>query len=546
MLGVEVVVDGESADLEAVSNVLDGFAERERSECIKAANNVLFAGPIEACDGCTEFSLDLVDQAVQRTLQARGSEPSDHRVVPAKGKVTVREFSSRDDLASKGERQWLHSVDELLHDGQTSSSATPPNAVTCHAFTTGRGYDHVSPRSAAPAGCFGLTLTMRRSLLSMLVLAIAIGSMHLTAGSQQSASDARAEREQVREEKAAAARELDTARADDEAVYAALTAITSSVNAYQAEIDEAERQLAEAQTQVADAETAIADAELAEVALLDELAALAVAGYVSGGDQPSALFESDNISLAIRQDSLLDQANGDTTDLLEQLRVVQEDRDLAAIDAASALADAEALEIELAAVLVVIEDEQAVQAALKLELESRVADWESKVADLAAADAELTQEIRDLEAAAAAASGGGGSTAPAPGSSSVSGFQWPVNGSVTSGYGYRVHPIYGTRRLHQGLDISGGSGTPIAAAKGGTVLSAGWRGGYGNAVVISHGDGVTTLYAHQSSMNVTSGQQVSRGDIIGWVGSTGASTGPHLHFEVRINGSAVDPRPYLP
>jgi len=393
---------------------------------------------------------------------------------------------------------------------------------------------------------------MRRTFLSMLVLAVAVGSMHLSAGSQQSASDARAEREQVREEQAAAAKELDAARADDEAVYAALTAITSSVNAYQAEIDEAERQLAGAKIQVDDAQLAIIEAEVAETALLDELAALAVAGYVSGGDQSSALFESDNISQAIRQDSLLEQANGDTSDLLEQLRVVQEDGDLAATDAATALADAELLEVELAEVLVVLEDEQAVQAALKLELESRVNDWESKVADLAAADAQLTQDIRDLEAAAAAAAAAnnsnnsGGSSAPAPGSSSVSGFQWPVNGSVTSGFGYRVHPIYGTRRLHQGLDISGGSGTPIAAAKSGTVLSAGWRGGYGNAVVISHGDGVTTLYAHQSSMNVSSGAQVNRGDIIGWVGSTGASTGPHLHFEVRINGSAVDPRPYLP
>lgn len=370
--------------------------------------------------------------------------------------------------------------------------------------------------------------------------------MQLSAGSQQSVGDARAEREQVREEKAAAARELDAARADDEAVFAALTAITSSVNAYQAEIDEAERQLDEARLQVAAAEEAIVAADQAEAELLDELAALAVAGYVSGGDQPSALFESENISQAIRQESLLDQANGDTTDLLEQLRVVQEDRDLSAVAAAEALEEAQLLEAELAADLVILEQEQAVQAELKLELERRVADWESKVADLAAADAELTEFIRAQEAAAAAAAGNSGSTAPAPGSPSVSGFQWPVNGSVTSGFGYRIHPIYGTRRLHQGLDISGGSGTPIAAAKGGTVISAGWRGGYGNAVVISHGGGITTLYAHQSSMNVSNGQEVSRGDIIGWVGSTGASTGPHLHFEVRVNGSAVDPRPYLP
>ena len=386
---------------------------------------------------------------------------------------------------------------------------------------------------------------MRRLLLSFAVLAALIGSMQLPAATQQSASGARAERDQVREEKADAARELDAAQADDEAVYAALVAITSSVNAYQSEIDEAERQLAEAEAQVAAAELAISEAETAEAALLDKLASLAVAGYVNGGDQPSVLFESADISQAIRQNSLLDQANGDTADLLEQLRVVQEDRDLAASDAADALEEAAVLEAALAEDLLLIEAEQAVQRELKAELERRVADWQGKVDELAAADAELTKFIREQEAAAAAAAGGG-STAPAPGSSSVSGFQWPVNGGVSSGFGYRVHPIYGTRRLHAGLDISGGSGTPIAAAKSGTVLSAGWRGGYGNAVVISHGGGITTLYAQQSRMNVSSGQQVGRGDIVGWVGSTGASTGPHLHFEVRVNGSAVNPRPYLP
>ena len=386
---------------------------------------------------------------------------------------------------------------------------------------------------------------MRRLLLSFAVLAALIGSMQLPAATQQSASGARAERDQVREEKADAARELDAAQADDEAVYAALVAITSSVNAYQSEIDEAERQLAEAEAQVAAAELAISEAETAEAALLDKLASLAVAGYVNGGDQPSVLFESADISQAIRQNSLLDQANGDTADLLEQLRVVQEDRDLAASDAADALEEAAVLEAALAEDLLLIEAEQAVQRELKAELERRVADWQGKVDELAAADAELTKFIREQEAAAAAAAGGG-STAPAPGSSSVSGFQWPVNGGVSSGFGYRVHPIYGTRRLHAGLDISGGSGTPIAAGKSGTVLSAGWRGGYGNAVVISHGGGITTLYAHQSRMNVSSGQQVGRGDIVGWVGSTGASTGPHLHFEVRVNGSAVNPRPYLP
>jgi murein DD-endopeptidase MepM/ murein hydrolase activator NlpD len=95
------------------------------------------------------------------------------------------------------------------------------------------------------------------------------------------------------------------------------------------------------------------------------------------------------------------------------------------------------------------------------------------------------------------------------------------------------------------MDIGAGSGTPIGAAGNGTVISAGWRGGYGNAVIIDHGGGIATLYAHQSRLGVSVGQSVSQGQIIGYVGSTGYSTGPHLHWEVRVNGSPVNPRGYI-
>jgi murein DD-endopeptidase MepM/ murein hydrolase activator NlpD len=118
-------------------------------------------------------------------------------------------------------------------------------------------------------------------------------------------------------------------------------------------------------------------------------------------------------------------------------------------------------------------------------------------------------------------------------------FIWPVNGTFTSPFGMR----WG--RLHAGIDIAAPSGTGIRAADSGTVQIASWYGGYGNYTCIGHGGGISTCYGHQSSIGVSVGQNVSQGQVIGAVGSTGHSTGPHLHFEVRINGSPVDPMGYL-
>ena len=116
---------------------------------------------------------------------------------------------------------------------------------------------------------------------------------------------------------------------------------------------------------------------------------------------------------------------------------------------------------------------------------------------------------------------------------------WPVNAPITSPYGMR----WG--RMHEGIDLGAAYGTPIAAAAAGTVIYAGWMEGYGNLTVIDHGGGLSTAYGHQSSIAVAVGQQVAQGQIIGNVGSTGHSTGPHLHFEVRVNGAPVDPLGYL-
>jgi murein DD-endopeptidase MepM/ murein hydrolase activator NlpD len=121
----------------------------------------------------------------------------------------------------------------------------------------------------------------------------------------------------------------------------------------------------------------------------------------------------------------------------------------------------------------------------------------------------------------------------------------PVPGAITSPFGMRMHPIFHVYKMHTGVDMHAGMGESIRSGESGTVVFAGWRGGYGKCTIVDHGGGLSTLYAHQSSILVSVGQKVSRGQVIGKVGSTGYSTGPHLHFEVRVNGSPVDPAPYL-
>lgn len=161
-------------------------------------------------------------------------------------------------------------------------------------------------------------------------------------------------------------------------------------------------------------------------------------------------------------------------------------------------------------------------------------EWEAELAALERDSAEVTSMLQRL-----ARSSAGKRRHTTAYTGSVSGL--PVRGRITSPFGYRIHPVLKYRRLHTGVDIAAPSGTPIVSAGGGEVVFAGWRGGYGNTVIIDHGGGRATLYGHMSSITARSGQVVKRGQMIGRVGSTGISTGPHLHYEVRINGKPVNP-----
>lgn len=122
---------------------------------------------------------------------------------------------------------------------------------------------------------------------------------------------------------------------------------------------------------------------------------------------------------------------------------------------------------------------------------------------------------------------------------------WPAEGHLTSGFGYRLNPFTGRSVLHAGLDIANRVGTPIVAPARGTVISAAWQNDYGYCVVINHGNAITTRYAHMEKFTVKEGQTVNRGDLVGTVGNTGRSTGPHLHYEVRVGGVPVNPMRYI-
>lgn len=135
---------------------------------------------------------------------------------------------------------------------------------------------------------------------------------------------------------------------------------------------------------------------------------------------------------------------------------------------------------------------------------------------------------------------------PTHGVTNSLGWMQPVAGQISDGFGYRIHPILGDRRLHRGIDFSAPVGTPIWAVADGTVITAEWDDNYGNFIEIRHADGIVTLYAHADKLFVTKGQRVQRGEAVAAVGSTGRSSGPHLHFEVLPDGkNPVDPIAYL-
>jgi murein DD-endopeptidase MepM/ murein hydrolase activator NlpD len=313
-------------------------------------------------------------------------------------------------------------------------------------------------------------------------------------------------------------------------VEAVVNEVAAAVDRQQGAVREAERRLDEV------------EAEAAEVA--EAFAERASRMYKQGASMSfEVLLNSDDATDAFARSSYLhqvtqaDRANMESLDA-SQVAVAAERERLEA--ERERLAEMHAEQEELLAEVQVIRDSRAMAAAEAREqvrlLQGEQDDLEDEQGELES----LIQQRQEAERQAAREAERAAAQQATTGAASSSGFAWPMCAPVTSEYG----PRWG--RMHRGIDQGASSGTPIGASKAGTVIFADWQGGYGRMVLIDHHDGVVTAYAHMSGFSVSQGASVSQGQTIGTVGSTGNSTGPHLHFETRVNGSAVNPRQYLP
>lgn len=229
-----------------------------------------------------------------------------------------------------------------------------------------------------------------------------------------------------------------------------------------------------------------------------------------------------------------------------EAKKVQLEEDKRQLDALAAEAEKTRQEIakkkaEQQKVLDAAKSNKAAAAQMEQDLNAQLASVRNLIQQRLAA-AEAARQAAQQQAASDDEGGGGSDDNYVQGTGAMG---WPCSGPITSPFGYRTHPIFGTTIFHAGIDIGVDYGTPIHAADSGVVVYSGWISGYGNAVIIDHGGGISTLYGHNQSLAVSEGQSVSKGSVIAYAGSTGNSTGPHCHFEVDVNGSPVNPMGYL-
>ena len=376
-------------------------------------------------------------------------------------------------------------------------------------------------------------------LLAILFLLFSTGERAI--GETESIREAREKKQDASNRKADAAAILKLAEADDQAVVQALNDLDAAVAMEQSKI-EAARQAIEA----AEAEATLRWVETDQVVkgiedLRERLRDLAVDVYVSSMN-PGTFFASDDMSSAVRKSAILSAVSGDQGDLVDQLRALEADKEEIARSADQAIRDAERNQLEIEAGLLVLDSRITERETARDEVQERIELAEAEIAEWKREQYLMAILIDNLIAEELRKS------APDLTKESGQGFILPIDKSskITSPYGMRTHPILGVKRMHNGVDFGCVRDQPIWAAKSAKVVFAGTRGYYGKTVILEHEGPVLTLYAHLNEILVSNDMQVSTGDLIGKCGTTGRSTGNHLHFEVRTGGEAKDPMIVLP
>jgi murein DD-endopeptidase MepM/ murein hydrolase activator NlpD len=384
-----------------------------------------------------------------------------------------------------------------------------------------------------------MRITFSRFLFVAIAVAIATIVASSNVGGAGDLSDLRRQREEAREAEQAALEQIDLLRADAEVIRDTLLEIQELVDAQVARVEGAQQALAAADAEVLARQQLADDADVAIEATIAQIRVRAVDAYVGTGESglEAWLADGDVNQTAIRI-AMLDFTAGSERDLLDNLRAHRSAREINVEFGEVAKQEADRLRAKVEEELAVLQERRTLQLEVQAELANRIDAWLFEADERAQASEEFTALIRAETAAA---------TGLRPGSASLKGFIMPTSGRIGSAFGPRVHPIFGAVREHTGVDIGSRTGNPIWASKDGRVIFSGWKGGYGNTVVMVHGDGtVTTLYAHMSVIRANVGDVVDQGELVGEIGSTGFSTGPHLHFEVRVNGIPKDPVAFLP
>jgi murein DD-endopeptidase MepM/ murein hydrolase activator NlpD len=331
---------------------------------------------------------------------------------------------------------------------------------------------------------------------------------------------------------------------------AELAVIDQHVQAAMAELDAAQAKLdaASAVAQEADHRVAVVTDRLDDARdTLRDQAVSSFMRYGSGAEQLDVVLRAKDINELHNAVAFVDTLAERQARIVNEFASVSEDASEAQATAEAARADAVAQRNDVQAKADELQAQRAQQAAATAAAAAETAHEQTLLGSLQARRAEYERKLKEQQeesdAIAALLRRRGGKGPHISGHGSLSA---PLrNPQITSTFGYRTHPIYGDRRLHAGIDFHAPTGTSLLAAAAGEVVFAGWKSGYGNTTIIDHGGGVATLYAHQSNIAVRVGQDVKRGAVIGYSGATGNVTGPHLHFEVRVNGTPVDPLGYL-